>query len=345
MTRLRNAIWLSAVLLLSGIFSCTKQEEIPSAAGGEVAITFSTAPQTKATTPGDGVAADGGGIYVDGSDNPDLHVFLFNTSDGSLAARYPDPLSGVPASCATHTATTATLLFKDVPEGSYTVYAVANTEGSGAWGMSGFSAWTAISNASDLEALTFTPLSAGAHPVVTDRLPLSAKGNLSVSSRHTGEVSLELLRCVGKVTLELLDQTDNGLSLTNLSVTLHNMSATTGYLIPHDPDQPAGAGYGNITIGDPSVTFTDKKASYPTLVFPQAEDEHRCYSCDISFESGGVSKSFTGLPIQNYRAENVASLLRNQNLVIQIRISEKPTVSFNFQFGDWTHLDESVTFD
>lgn len=355
MKRLRNVIWLSAALLLSGVFSCTTQEEMPETGVGSVAITFSTGLQTRAVTPGDGAVADGGGIYVDGSGNPDIHVFIFDGSD-NIAARYlaaDATFNSVPAGCFSYTATTATILFTDMPQGDYSVYAVANTEGTGKWLSVD---WTSIATVSDLENIVFPALALGTAPVMTSgRLPLSASGTLSVSSRHTGEVNLEMLRCTGKVSVQLIDQTDNGLSISNLSVTLHGINATKGYLFAHSPDTPAGTEYGDISISDATgtderVIFTNKLAEYPNYVFPQANGP---YTCDISFtvhttEAGTPvtsDKSFTGLPVQNFRAENIMSIARNQHLIVQIRISEGHMVSFNFIVGDWTNLNESVEFD
>ena len=356
MMRLRNAIWLSAALLLSGIFSCSRQEEMPATAGGSVAITFSTGLQTKAA-PGDGVVADGGGIYVDGSGTPDIHVFIFDGND-DIVARYLSAdatFNSIPAECFSHTSTTATILFTDVPAGDYSVYAVANTEGTGNW--LGDMDWTSIDEVSDLESIVFPALALGTAPTMdSGRLPLSAKGTLNVSSRHTGEVNLEMLRCTGKITVQLIDQTDNGLSMSNLSVTLSGMNATKGYLFAHDPEAPAGIGYGDISISDatsdPSdrVTFTSGVAEYPTYVFPQANGPYTCdISFDVHYDEGGTpvtySKSFSDLPIQNFRAENIMSIARNQHLIIQIRISEGHMVSFNFIVGGWTELEESVEFD
>ena len=78
---------LSAVVLLGA--ACKRIDE-PS--GGDVLLTFRIGePVTKATTPGDGNVADGGGVYcteAGGVVTPDLVIFIFD-EDGTLKKRYP----------------------------------------------------------------------------------------------------------------------------------------------------------------------------------------------------------------------------------------------------------------
>ena len=100
--------------------------------GGIISIRLATGglQVTKADTPGDGVVADGGGIYVDGGGNPDLVILIASNTTGDIVATYPNSgRSGVVNGiCTTHTNVDAVLSFdfrgdQGPDAGEYTVYA------------------------------------------------------------------------------------------------------------------------------------------------------------------------------------------------------------------------------
>lgn len=337
--RIKGVIGPLAALLLAATLSCTQRERVGGC--GSVALTFSTGLDTKASTPGDGTVADGGGIFIAGN-APDVVVYLFNSSGGRVGIY---PTDGDDAECILSTSTSATIEFLEIPEGTYSVYAVANTQG--LWAMDGFTSWASISTESALNDLVFTPLASGIVPVVTDRLPLSAKGTVSVSADQRGEVSLELLRCTGKVSVELLNQTNETLEFSNLSITLKNMCASTGYLFAHTPDKPGASTTSDIAILSGASCSVESATSRrdSVYVFPQIVSSPARFLCDVSFTLDDVDESFTDLPVQNYRAEDIISIARNEHLKITIRIGRGKMVSFNFAVGEWEELFEDVSFD
>ncbi len=339
----------AAFLALTCLLSCTKQEAGLSVPGRNVRILLNTGEiQTRATTPGDSVVADGGGIYLDGSKVPDL-VILIADSNGDIVSTYPGSSNATLQ--ADPTVTAMSVSFTGLSDGEHTVYAFANTEG--LWAMeSGGSAvthLTSLTTVSNVESLVFSSLTADTCPALTnDRLPLSASGSVTVTNGN-GEVALEMIRCVAKVTMEFINKTGNSLELDGFNFSLEDLCPTTGYVAPHDlPDVPAGIAYGDIVenVGD-DVVFADKESkSYSFYVFPgTAPDGKYLLNAGFTANNAADASSFSGLPVHDDHAVDITSLERNQHLHIVTRISKGLTVSFNFEVTDWTTLEETLTFD
>ena len=360
------------VLLVFG--SCNRTEK-PT---GTVTLTFTTGDVvTRATTPGDGDPEDGGGIiYVDADSNPatpdtpDLVILIENNSTHAIVKRYP---ADGQASFAEDTKQKyLQVKFTDVDPGEYTVYAIANTGNGSVWFTSdpGFS----TISAEDLNALTFSPLAGDATPTVTDRMPLSAKGPLTVRSSGNGSVSLELLRCVAKVTVKFKNVTGHPLYLKNLNFYISDMNPKWGYVIPpSEKDYPTEAtDFRGLEIGpvytDASGTEIAASATEeltgPYYVFP-SQAQGGIYYCSASFDwkivkvgdedweptpyTNGYyldpSDPEMGLRVFDEDFEDVPALLRNQHLTVEIRIGEGSNVSFNFMVGDWVKKTESIEFN
>ena len=357
----RRLIRLSAALALLAGAGCTRIEQPV----GQVTLSFATGiPGTRAGE--DDLAtriADGRAIAIDAG-APDLVVLIANAG-GTVVARYPDvdpddtELDFDPSD-----PTRASITFRQssLTEGSYTVYAFANTQGLWAFtdGTDSYTAasLTGIGTQAVLDALYFTPMTFDPandvypNPTVQGaRLPLTAKGRLSVSARGNGEVSLDLLRCVAQVDTEFRNDYVTDLSLSNLAVTFHHLNPATGYVLPHTPDFPAGAQDGNLIQTRNSITIPTRESGHLTsLAFPSEAPEGK-YTCDVTFDfdadQDGTPETYTytDLEVQDNRAVRIASLSRNQSLHILIRISRGQTVSFNFSLEDWVPLTETVLFE
>ena len=357
----RRLIRLSAALALLAGAGCTRIEHPV----GQVTLSFATGiPGTRAGE--DDLAtriADGRAIAIDAG-APDLVVLIANAG-GTVVARYPDvdpddtELDFDPSD-----PTRASITFRQssLTEGSYTVYAFANTQGLWAFtdGTDSYTAasLTGIGTQAVLDALYFTPMTFDpANDVYPNptlqgaRLPLTAKGQLSVSARGNGEVSLDLLRCVAQVDTEFRNDYVTDLSLSNLAVTFHHLNPATGYVLPHTPDFPAGAQDGNLIQTRNSITIPTRESGHLTsLAFPSEAPEGK-YTCDVSFDfdadQDGTPETYTytDLEVQDNRAVRITSLSRNQSLHILIRISRGQTVSFNFSLEDWVPLTETVLFE
>ncbi|MBE6222772.1 MAG: hypothetical protein E7125_04840 [Bacteroidales bacterium] len=337
-----------AFILLLAIWSmvaCNRQE-LPE---GTLRISFETgALQTKALE-GDGNAADGGGIAIDG-ENPDLVILIAN-SEGTIVAYYPNgtgKLEGSPLS------TSVSISFTGLIGGNtYTVYAFGNTQGF--WKMksggSDVTDLTALTTASQVEALQFQPQASSdldSHDclqVLEDRLPLSAKGTVTLESSGNGKIELPLLRCVAKVTARFENQFGEEITLYNFENTMRKMRPQVGYVVAHQNDYPvAPADASDLTSGENSLTIPNDSAyELSWYVFPSIGP----YTCDVQFSQtdGGDLLQYLNLPIHDDHARDITKLDRNQHLTITTRISAGKKVSFNFEVSDWDKKTERITFN
>lgn len=353
-------IFLVGVLLPLCSLSCTR-ENGEDMASGQISLTLSVGDLvTKAAS---GNPADGGGIAVDGSGNPDLVIAIVNSAN-QIIAWYPDGFWGYMAlgyssECiTTHsetTTTTSTIYFTGPARGEYTVYAIANTEG---LENTSISSLKAVSTLAELDALKLDAIPFG------DVLPISAKGKLSVNASGNGQVNLELQRMFAKISLTFLNTTgEDDLDVRNTKVTIYEINPPQGYLFPAEVDQ-AGIGASLVIENEDKLVFSEKKCTLPQkYVFPSVAPSRTVgsrYLCDISFRI--VKKNadydaadsntydeyeFPNLPIHNSRSEDIQSLGRNQHLKIETRISKKANnhdISFNFEVQGWTEKEEFVTF-
>lgn len=335
-----------ALILLLAIWSmaaCTPQA-LPE---GTLRLVFATGElQTKADT-GDGNVADGGGIFIDGN-IPDLVILIANSS-GNIVATYPGgtgELEGSPLP------NSVSISFKGLGQGDYTVYAFGNTEGF--WSMksggSAVTSLTALTTASQVEALQFQPEASDVDShnclkVLKNRLPLSAKGTVTLGASGNGKIELPLLRCVAKVTARFENQFGSDLTLYHFSNTMKKMRPTAGYVAPHVNDFPVDpADASDLTSGETTLSISDGEA-YEEFwyVFPSIGP----YTCDVQFSQtdGGDLLQYLNLPIHDDHARNITKLDRNQHLTITTRISAGKKVSFNFEVSDWDEKTESITFN
>jgi hypothetical protein len=335
----------------------------------EMQLNFRTgALQTKAAS-GDGDVSDGGGIYISGG-VPDLVILIVNSSN-SVVGVYPDPNPGVDVDSSLESVTDETSMrvkFTGLDEGVYSVYAFANTEGY--WPMSGQGVLSAknylagLTTKSAIESLKFKDLF-GSVPAsvcpndddnLPEKLPLSAKGTVNVSSLHTGEVTLAMKRCVAKVTAEFINNTVDTLKLYDYTNTIVGMCPNSGYVIEGTPDYPEGTIAGNIMAAKDSLVIPAKDtldASSPCsvsmswYVFPSSGP----YTCDIGFtlfkgDPAEHTYTYSDLPVHDDHAVSIPSLARNRHLHIVTKISKGTTVSFNFEVSGWgVPIVEEVWFN
>ncbi len=361
------AVLAAILMLLVSLASCRREEAVKD---GCITISFSTgAFETKA---GDGVVADGGGIAIDAG-VPNIVVALVDKLDNIIAwypSYFPDTdpsdpftseLIGDPSS------TQNTIQISGPGRGTYTVYAVANYTGLSA---SALAALKAATEKDDLEAIELVVSGTPAVPTfLNSRMPISAKGTLSVNVSGNGQVDLDLLRPVSLVELYFIDQTDGDdpLVLYDCSVTIYEMNPTSGYLFVRDPDKGSGS-FDDLEFEGSNLTLSTAPTT-PTLggtmVFPStapAQSLGNRYLCDISFnvkKSGAVAYdsgdsetynaySYTGLPIHDYRSTDLQYLRRNQRLKVSTRITKRGSehdVSFWFEVASWEERTETVEFN
>lgn len=341
--------WVLAVMaLLSGV-SCTRQD-LPGSGVVTVSL-FTGLPETRAGTPD---PKDGSAIFIDNS-TPDLKLLIFK-ADGAKVTPAGENTESL-------TATDVKLTYSGIPPGEYTVYALANTEG--LWTMSGTLA--SATTKDEIEALYFTELPSVPDPD-TFRMPLTAKGTLSVNAAGNGDISLNLTRPVARVVLKFENNSGHKLKLAPFSAKFKKMAPSNGYLFQHNPDVPSGVAgfeYGDLAFTAPAsgleiesgASYSPSALVYPGLPgYPNVES----YLCDISFTITEVDDddsdlvlnpsfshafTFTDLRVHNNRGEDIKTLARNQQLTVTVKVSLGKMLSFNFEVGDWTTCSETVTFD
>ena len=360
----RGLISLCATLVLLVMGSCTRTEQ-PT---GTVTLTFTTGEiATRATTPGDGDPIDGGGIYYNG-DTPDLVILI--EQNGTIVKRFLGT-NTADAIASFVPATKQKLLqvkFTGLDPGVYTVYAVANTDNGSVW-FSPSKDFSTIT-ASSLKDLKFS--NQIDRPAVSDRMPLSAKGTLTVQSTRNGSVSLELLRSVAKVTVKFKNVTGGTLTLKDVQFFITDMNPKCGYLIPQASTDytTTASDYRPLEMGPvftsdsgTGIAISGTELTGPFYVFP-SRAQGGLYYCSAKFDwklkkgenselSGTYKNGYYadpsdptgGLRVFDKNFEDIPVLLRNQHLTIEIRIGEGSNVSFNFIVGDWEEKTESVEFN
>lgn len=358
----RKFSYIAAIIAtLACLLSCSKDTENILGEGTTVTLSFYTGEmQTRATTPGDGVVADGGGIYRDGSGNPDLIILIAEAgTPGTIVKRYRGIGTSQDGNLVSSTATEAKVAFSFAgdPAGQYVVYALGNAQG----------LWPMIKEGDNdtddskvitvddlmnevkvptwevLESLRFRKLAPNAAPeLINDRMPLSAEGELEVSSGKNGQVRLELLRCIAKVTAEFINNTGEDLDLSNYRNEIVNICPNTGYIIKHPAVSPESASMGKLVaeVAENNILH-EGSISRSWYVFPSVGP----YTCDISFSANEKAYDFPDLPVTDNKRVDIPCLYRNQQLHIVTRISKGFKVSFNFEVADWDDVTADVQFD
>lgn len=367
-----------ALLLFLAAFagSACSHEEVP--AGGQISFSFSIENIATRAVPGDGNAADGGGIRIlTDPYRPDLVIMVTNSKD-EIILSYPED-----GECSTSFAddspvTETTISFDSPGKGDYSVYAVANTGWMNTTADNPktnpylFSALANAESGTALDALFLTRTDemsfTGGNP-----MPLSAKGTVSVNINGNGQVNLELKRTVARVSLEFENKTGAPLTLYNCTITLHQMNPLKGFLFPKNTDYVTrgGADQDDLALCDnETIVFTTSKYKLdPKLVFPSIAPTQteggRMYLCDISFTIRYPKEDVdydeddpetyttttynnTNLPVQNLSTfENIQALSRNHDLNILTEIHKRDgedDITFNFTVSGWTEWTETVTF-
>lgn len=318
---MKRFLTYSCLLALVTFLSCSR-EETPAPVcnpGTTVSLRFSTVDlQATKATPGDGVAADGGGIAASTADpsKPDLVILIANNITGhedygKIVMAYPT-VGTVERSSATDAV--IKFDFSAKPAGDYIVYAFGNTEGLWEMTTNGSDSYsgatlTSLTTAAQVEALYFTAQTrstvgwedAGYDDLPNaekyddgvalqnSRLPVSAKAPLNISSGKNGEAYLELIRCVAKVTAIIINNTGSSLKLYNYKHTVHDINPTSGYVIPHDNDFTGEAG--NL-LANPSAKYSpldpyidivsEESEEYNWYVFPSKGPYKLCLTFTLN---------------------------------------------------------------
>lgn len=318
---------LLAALLMA--WSSCSEKEPPRPVQGRVEVSIATGELLTKAASGD--PADGGGIIVDGSGNPDLVIAIAN-SGGSLVAWYPDDFFDASMSdtysseCNTTLTdeTTSTVFFTGLTRanGPYTVFAVANTAGLPAGMLTSLKACTTATQMNDLQLSVESGQPAfedGSHHAC---MPITAKGTLNVLASGNGQVDLLLLRPVARISVTFKNETDDAtLEVHACRVTIGDydssgdtwsgaINPSRGYLFQHSPDEVSGYGR-HIVMDAPVIEGNDKlrfdaqnKSTLDTLqVFPSVAPARQVgsrYLCTISFRITKSGQSYDSADSSTY---------------------------------------------
>lgn len=289
----RVFIGICAALAIVCWASCNR----PDLPKHDVTITLNTGDIV--TRVGDGVVADGGGIAIDNG-KPDLAIII--TQGSGVSEEYVSGYFGENTSSASATTPTSTQIQVtfSLTTGTYNVYAVANTfydsdsdgVNDGLWGAP--PDWSAVA-ATALMSRQFTALTGSDRPTISGgRMPLSASGTLTVRSSGAGSVSLELLRCVAKVSVRFKNVTGGALVLgnsgdanDNVSFYISDMNPENGYIISASgTDSRTPATLRPLVISANSMSLADDATveipGGPFFVFPSAASGGTYY-CSTKF--------------------------------------------------------------
>lgn len=307
--RIYPAPLLAALLL---VWSSCDEKEPQSPVQGKVEVSITTGELLTRAPSGD--PADGGGIIVDGSGNPDLMIAIANSS-GDLVAWYPDVFFNTPMSndysseCNTSLTdeTTSTVFFTGLTRanGPYSVFAVANTAGLPAGVLSSLKACTTASQLDDLYLSVASGQPAFEDSNHDECMPITAKGTLNVLASGNGQVDLLLLRPVARISVTFKNETgDADLEVHACKVTIGDYDSSNdtwngainpsrGYLFQHSPDEVSGYGRhleidAPVNAGNDKLLFDaeNKSTLGPLQVFPSVAPTRQFgsrYLCTISF--------------------------------------------------------------
>lgn len=352
-----------AAILLFFCSSCNDKELVQTESG-RVSVSISSGNITTRSLSDD--IADGSAIIVDGvSGEPDLVIGIAN-SEGDLVAWWPDDYwgtgAGFTSECQTEKTdeTKSTISFTGLSRGPYTVFAVANTAGLAA------STITALKAATTVTALEALQLSvASGEPDFGATMPLTARGDLSVNSWGNGLVDLRLLRPAARISLTFINQTGEDIDIHDCEVTFEDLNPSKGYLLEQDPDYVTGYNRDLTVTGANPLVFSNNKSTLPVkMVFPSIAPARLVgsrYFLSVHFRvtkkntvyNGNDANTYTeydfeDLPIHDSRSKDIPSILRNQHLKIETRITKRADehdISFNFEVQDWYEKEEYITFD
>ena len=365
----RTIIYIVGIITaLAYLFSCSKDTEKVAGEGTEVTLSFYTGSmQTRASTSQEEEVADGGAIFIDSNNKPDLIILIAKAESGTdesgtIVKRYPGD-GELKSSSATEAK--VAFDFSDQPAGKYFVYAFGNAQG--LWPMikegdvepedpndpkiitvADLTKSEKVPTGAVLEEIRFRKLPHDVAPeLINGRMPLSAEGELEVSSGKNGLVRLELLRCISKVTAEFINNSGEDLDLSNYTNRIVNICPDCGYVIKHPAVSPASALMGDLEASVPehNTLVHDAIITRSWYVFPSEGP----FTCNISFtvtvNNNDKSYSFPDLPVTDNKRVDIPCLYRNQQLYIVTRISKGFKESFNFEVLGWDEVTAQVQFD
>ncbi len=262
-------IWYSIVVAIAllATVGCTKESTPTPTGAGRLVVALQAGEGARDAVPGDGVAADGGGMV-------DVALVLIDPLGTVVARQTFTDLTG-------DEQLRKTVEFADLNIGNYTLYAYANTQTG--------SALAADANTSQNTDDTFTPLTGTAVPEVdgVTSMLLTAQRQIPIGVGTT-EATIDLLRPVVSFSFELHNHSNQPLRVTELAFSDFNSS--TGYILPHDgalPTSnhyralPAFEGPQTVTVKEPTDPASGWKELYHTYLF---ENRASAYTFDMAFE-------------------------------------------------------------
>ena len=267
-------------------------------------------PTTRATTPGDGTVADGGGMA-------DLTVFLVDGNDNIVGRESFTTLSGTDA-------TVKSITFDELEIGSYTIYAYANSEGND-WFSMPQAGETSFANYKDA---VLKPLNGTSTPTIDNgRMPLTGKQEIAISYGDNS-ATVEMLRPVTQLSLRLKNERETAINATAFS--LGNIFPTSGYVFEHSDILEEGSAYNyagntgnnnyhplpNTTTQTPLIPGIER-LYYDALIYENKSDEG--YKITLTFtENIEINENI----IDKINEKNITTFIKLKDQDLYLRLNE-----------------------
>lgn len=318
---MRRWFYIAIFTLLLGVVGCSKEATEPDTEQGKLRLTLHVGGASRAEVPGDGVAADGGGMV-------DLTLILINPLGAEVASQTFTNLTDTERQ-------RKTVEFSNLDIGNYTLYAYANTQNN--------SALATDAKASQQTNDTFTTLTGTAVPEIDGVTPmlLTAQRVIPIGMGTT-EATIDLLRPVVSFAFELHNHSNYPITVTDLSFSRFN--ASTSYILPHDGAIPATNTYRNLPAYNAPQVVSVKEAAhaettgwkelYHTYLF---ENRATSYTFDMELQTTWVVTSeqeVLGSTAVTSPAEEIRYVIKQQGQTRYITLNNTSLTTVTVPLGN-----------
>ena len=265
---------------------------------------------TRAITPGDGNASDGGGMN-------DLIVVLVN-HDQVAGNRVEATASLSDLSSSQR----QTVSFDNITLGSYSLYAFANYNGNSLFSATAFASLQKGDNFTQAMAdAAFASLSGTATP---DAIFRSSDGAMLLTARKDIEIKLgsntatvEMLRPLVHFLVELNNHSNHKMMVNQSSLSFSNFNASTSYVVAHDGMNTGS--YRSLPAKNAEVEIPshDKAVVYECYLYESRASSYT-FGMDVNMWREGVSGGSAGYTISHRASWGANIYLKNNNGQISI---------------------------
>lgn len=264
---------------------------------------------TRALTPGDGNASDGGAMN-------DLLVLLVNNDQGAN-----NKVQGLVRLSDLASSTRQVVSFDNIVLGSYSIYVFGNYNGNSLFTGTAFASLEEGDNFNAADA-SFASLSgAGSTP---DAMFRSSDGAMLLTARQDIEIklgnnttSIEMLRPLVHFIVELNNHSDYKMMVDQSKLSFSNFNASTSYVVAHDGMNTGS--YRSLPAKNAEVEIPshDKAVVYECYLYESRASSYT-FGMDVNMWREGVSGGSAGYTISHRASWGANIYLKNNNGQISI---------------------------